>query len=403
MPNPLRGKNILLGVTGSIAAYKAADLASKLHQEGAIVEVILTTSALQFITPLTFQSVTGRKAYTDADLWAGEGHVTHVGLGRAADMILIAPASANTIAKLAHGISDNLLTVTVLAATCPLLIAPAMDAGMYQHPATSDNIAVLQKRGAYFIGPAAGHLASGLVGVGRMSEPQEICNQARWTLSAGGPLMGKKIVVTAGGTQEPIDPVRIITNRSSGKQGIALAQAALDAGAEVVLISAATQSPVPVGARLTRVRTAAEMLQAVLDETETADTLIMVAAVADFRPSDTAGQKIKKEQGLKAIPLEPTADILKTVQEKRKRTGFPGKVVGFAAESQNTLENAAKKLAEKGVDLMIANDISAPNAGFEVDTNQVTFLYPDGSQKKLANMPKSEVAEHIIAQVIAWL
>ena len=402
MPNPLKNQNILLGVTGSIAAYKAADLASKLHQADAIVDIVLTNSALQFITPLTFQSVTGRKAYTDADLWGREGHVTHIGLGKTSQLILIAPASANTIAKLAQGIADNLLSLTVLASHCPLLIAPAMDAGMYDHPATTENIGILKNRGTYFIGPSAGHLASGLVGVGRMSEPQDILNHARWILAAGGPLSGKKIVITAGGTQEPIDPVRLITNRSSGKQGFALAQAATDAGADVVLVSTVANLTVPAGTSLVKVRTAAEMHQAVLQEIQNADALIMAAAVADFRPAKPAGQKIKKDTGLTAIPLEPTADILQAVNEYRKGTGFPRKVIGFAAESQNLLENAAKKLNAKGLDLIIANDISAPDAGFEADTNQVTFLYPNGTQKQLPTMSKSEVSEKIIEQVIEW-
>ncbi len=402
MPNPLKDQTILLGVTGSIAAYKAADLASKLHQAEAIVEVVLTNSALQFITPLTFQSVTGRKAYTDSDLWGSAGHVTHIGLGRAAKLIVIAPASANTIAKLAHGIADNLLSVTMLASHCPVLIAPAMDAGMYDHPATTENIGVLKNRGVHFVGPAAGHLASGLVGVGRMSDPQEILNHARWILSAGGPLSGKKIVVTAGGTQEPIDPVRLITNRSSGKQGFALAQAAADVGADVVLISTVTHLPVPVGASLVKVCTAAEMHQAVLQEIQTANALIMAAAVADFRPAKPAGQKIKKDTGLTAISLEPTVDILQAVNEYRKRTGYPRKVIGFAAESQNLLENAAKKLKAKGLDLIVANDISAADAGFEADTNRVTFLFPDGMQKNLSKMAKSEVSEKVIEQVIEW-
>ena len=289
MPNPIQDKTILLGVTGSIAAYKAADLASKLKQAGGKVDVVLTQSATQFITPLTFQSVTARKAYVDADLWGGEGHVTHIGLGRAAELIVIAPVSANTLAKLAHGIGDNLLTVAVLAAHCPLLLAPAMDAGMFSHPATQANLEVLHQRGAVIIGPAAGRLASGLVGMGRMVEPGEILGAIRWQLAQGGPLQGCKVVVTAGGTQEPVDPVRVLTNRSSGKQGFAVAQAALDAGAEVVLISTPVQILAPVGARQVVVQTAADMLEAVLSEIAKADALVMAAAVSDFRPAVIAG------------------------------------------------------------------------------------------------------------------
>lgn len=403
MPNPMIDKTILLGVTGSIAAYKAVDLASKLKQAGARVDVVLTQNALQFITPLTFQSVTGRKAYTDADLWGGEGHVTHIGLGRAADLIAIVPASANTIAKLAHGIADNLLSVTVLASHCPLLLAPAMDAGMYDHPATQENINILAKRGAIFVGPAAGHLASGLVGVGRMSEPQEIFGHIRLLLSATGQLAGKKVVVTAGGTQESIDPVRMITNRSSGKQGYALAQAALDHGAQVILISAAQNLPLPTGACLVKVNTAEEMHQAVITECQDADVLIMAAAVADFRPSQSSTQKIKKNSGIAAIPIEPTVDILLAVKEYRQKYGYPKKVVGFAAESQQLLENARAKMEAKGVDMMVANNINAPDAGFEVETNRVILLFPDNSQQALSLMQKSEVADKVLEQVIRWI
>jgi phosphopantothenoylcysteine decarboxylase/phosphopantothenate--cysteine ligase len=264
MPNPIKDKTIVLGVTGSIAAYKAAEIASKLHQQGAKVPSILTEGSLHFISPLTFQSVTGDKSYTDADLWGGEGHVTHIGLGRAADLLLIAPVSANTLARLAHGLGDNLLSVTALASHCPLVLAPAMDSGMYDHPATQENVEILRQRGAIFIGPESGHLASGLIGPGRMSEPQEIVNGVRWVLGKTGPLAGKEVIVTAGGTQEPIDPVRIITNRSSGKQGYALAQAALDAqippdpllpGHSATALCAVTAAlPGPVGSRVTPTR-----------------------------------------------------------------------------------------------------------------------------------------------------
>ncbi len=402
MPNPIANKNILLGVTGSIAAYKAADLASKLTQAGARVDVILTQSALQFVTPLTFQSVTGRKAYADADLWGGEGHVTHIGLGHAGDLLLIAPASANTLAKLAHGIGDNLLSVTALAATCPLVIAPAMDGGMYAHAATQANVETLRRRGATFIGPAAGHLASGLVGVGRMSEPLEIVAQVRWLLAQGGPLAGKKVVVTAGGTQEPIDPVRLITNRSSGKQGYALAQAALDAGADVVLISAPTGLTAPAGARVVTVQTAAQMQQAVLEETARADLLCMAAAVADFRPAQAAGQKIKKEAGVPLIQLEPTDDILAAVAVRKAQTGYPCRVIGFAAESQQVLENARHKLEKKRLDMIAANDITAADAGFDVDTNRVMLITASGEPERLELMSKAEVAEAIIQRAMGW-
>jgi phosphopantothenoylcysteine decarboxylase/phosphopantothenate--cysteine ligase len=280
----LSGKHILLGVTGSIAGYKAADLASKLAQAGAQVDVLLTSAGEKFVTPLTFQSVTGRRAYTDKDLWGNEAHVLHVSFGKTADLLVIAPCTADTMAKLAHGIADNLLTVTALAAQCPLVIAPAMDGGMFDHPATQENLAKLKERGAIIVGPAEGHLASGLTGTGRMVEPAEILGHIRIALGKKGKLAGKKIVVTAGGTQEALDPVRVITNHSSGKQGYALAQAALDSGADVCLISAPTAAALsaPVGARVIHVNSAMEMLNAVL--AESADALIMAAAAADFTP-----------------------------------------------------------------------------------------------------------------------
>jgi phosphopantothenoylcysteine decarboxylase / phosphopantothenate---cysteine ligase len=395
----LSNKRIVLGVTGSIAAYKAADLASKLAQAGSQVDVILTGAAEKFVMPLTFQSVTGRRAYTDHDLWGNEAHVLHVGLGHAADLLVIAPCTANTIAKLAHGQADSLLSVTALVIRSPLLIAPAMDGGMYDHPATQENIETLKKRGATFIGPAEGHLASGLSGVGRILETAEIIGHIRLVLGREGPLSGKKIVVTAGGTQEPLDPVRVITNRSSGKQGYALAQTALEMGAQVTLITTPTSLTPPVGARLVPVQTAKQMLDAVLAESAQSDALVMAAAVADFRPKNTARDKIKKEGGIPQIELEATQDILKTVAEKRAERQCPRVVVGFAAESRDLLENAAHKLKSKGLDFIAANDISVTNAGFAVETNRVTLLFRDGRKDVLPMMSKSEVSEVILGWV----
>lgn len=401
----LSGKRILLGVTGSIAAYKAADLASKLTQAGAQVDVILSRSAEQFITPLTFQSVTGRRAFVDADLWGSEAHVLHVGLGHTVDLLILSPCTANTIAKLAHGIADSLLTVTALAANCPLLIAPAMDGGMFEHPATQENAVTLKKRGAIFIGPAQGHLASGLSGTGRMIEPLEILGHARLALGHTGVLAGKKVVITAGGTQEPLDPVRVLTNRSSGKQGYAMAQAALDAGAQLTLITTPTALPPPVGADVKHVETAKQMLDCVLTESADSDALIMAAAVADFRPKAMAKDKIKKEGGIPRIELEATEDILKTVAAQRSAAEWkrPLVVVGFAAESRDLLENASAKLQSKGLDFIAANDISAGDAGFAVETNRVTLLFADGRSEALPLMSKSEVAETIIERVAALL
>ena len=405
MTNPIANKHIILGITGSIACYKAADLASKLTQVGAEVDILLTQAALQFVTPLTFQSVTGRRAYTDADLWGNEAHVLHVGLGHGTDLLAIAPATANTIARLAHGMADNLLTVTALAAKCPLLIAPAMDGEMYDHPATQANVEILRQRGAIIVGPTEGRLASGLVGVGRMVEPAEILGHIRLALARSGPaegrpLLGRKVVVTAGGTQEPIDPVRSITNRSSGKQGFALAQAALDLGAEVTLIAGVTTLPTPIGARRIDVQTAQDMLGAVLAESAQADILLMAAAVADFRPASPSGQKIKKEGGVPELRLEATPDILRAVAKARSETGFPCHTVGFAAESQRLVENARAKLVSKKLDLLVANDISAPEVGFGVDTNKVTLVYPDGRTEALPLMSKTEVAEAVLQRVV---
>jgi phosphopantothenoylcysteine decarboxylase/phosphopantothenate--cysteine ligase len=390
-------KHILLGVTGSIAAYKSADLASKLTQSGALVDVILTDAAKKFIAPLTFQSVTSRRAYVDADLWGNEAHVLHVNLGKAADLLVIAPCTANTIAKLANGIADNLLTITALAATCPLVITPAMDGGMFDSPATQENLARLKNRGAVVIGPAQGHLASGLVGAGRMIEPAEILGHIRIALGRSEKLAGKKIVVTAGGTQEAIDPVRVITNHSSGRQGYALAQAALDAGAEVCLITTPASLTPPVGARVIKVNSVEEMLNAVLSES--ADALIMAAAAADFRPKHVAKDKMKKRDGIPQIELEAAPDILKTVSNSNVDKSRYRAVVGFAAESRDLLENAREKLQSKKLDFIAANDISSNDAGFAVETNRVTLLFANGTKEILPLMSKSEVAEKIVEYI----
>ncbi|MDK2982108.1 MAG: phosphopantothenoylcysteine decarboxylase / phosphopantothenate---cysteine ligase [Chloroflexota bacterium] len=403
MTNPLAGKHIVLGVSGSIAVYKAADLASKLSQEGAIVNTILTDSASKFVSPLTFQSVTGQKAYTEAELWGREGHVVHIHLGHTAEALLIAPASANTIAKLANGIADNLLSVTALAATCPILVAPAMDGGMYANPATQANIQTLKERGVHFIGPAEGHLASGLVGPGRFESTEHINGYLRWMLSRGGALNGKKIVVTAGGTQEPIDPVRMITNRSSGKQGYALAQSAVDTGAEVTLITAPTHLEPPLGCKVVAVITAEQMHQAVMAEIQDAHALIMSAAVADFTPRTPEKEKIKKDSALNAISLDPTVDILRQVKAYKEKNKLELKVIGFAAESQSLKDNAVKKLYEKGLDMIAANDITQAQAGFAVDTNQVMLIFGNGSTESLPLMSKTDVADKIIQHVVAWL
>ena len=397
----LTGKHILLGVTGSIAVYKSCELASKLTQAGAQVDVLLTPAAEKFITPLTFQSVTGRKAFTEADLWGGQAHVLHVGLGHNADLLVIAPCTANTLGKLAHGIADNLLTITALAARCPLLVAPAMDVGIYTHPATQDNVRILAERGVHFAGPAEGRMASGLEGKGRLLEPIELLGHIRLVLGRNGQLARKTIVVTAGGTQEALDPARILTNKSSGKQGYAVAQAALEAGATVVLISAPTALPPPVGTRFIAVTTAQQMLEAVLAESAGTDALIMAAAVADFRPQRVAKTKLKKRDGIPQVELEAAPDVLAAVSGMGSRR--PRVVIGFAAESRDLLENAKAKLKAKNLDMIAANDISAPDSGFGVDTNHVTLLFSDEKKQPLPLMSKSEVAETIIARITLLL
>jgi phosphopantothenoylcysteine decarboxylase/phosphopantothenate--cysteine ligase len=398
------GKRIILGITGSIAAYKGADLASKLTQAGAQVETVFSPGAEKFVTPLTFQSVTGRKAFTDAELWGGEAHVLHVGLGHSADLLIIAPCTANTLAKMAHGQADNLLTVTALAAECPTLIAPAMDGGMFAHPATQENVRILTERGVAFVGPAPGHLASGLVGVGRMSEPLEILGMARVILGRKlGRLRGKRLVITAGGSLEPIDPVRVISNRSSGKQGYALAQVALEMGAKVTLISHPTALTAPVGADLVSVETVQQMLDAVTSAIRAADGLIMAAAVADFRVKKVSENKLKKRDGIPQIELEAAPDVLAAVASLRGDVSRLKVVVGFAAESRDLLENAQSKLISKKLDLIAANDISAVDAGFAVETNRVSLLFADGRREELPLLSKDEVAEHILTRVTEFL
>lgn len=396
----LSGKRILLGVTGSIAAYKASELASRLTQAGAEVEVILTAAARYFITPLSFQSLTGRRAYTEADLWGAEAHVLHVGLAEGADAFLIAPATANTIAELAQGSANNLLTLTALAARCPIIVAPAMDSGMYDHPATQANLATLAERGVTLAGPAEGRMASGLIGKGRMLEASELLGTVRWVLGRAGPLAGVRVVVTAGGTKEPMDPVRAITNRSSGKQGFALAQAAVDRGAEVELIASEIGLETPIGLRRTDVSTAREMLEATLAAVQTAEVLIMAAAVADFRPTATSDQKMKRKDSLPELTLEATEDILQAVVAQRAKVDHPSVLVGFAAESKDLESNAREKMTQKGLDLIVANDITAEDAGFGSDHNRVLMLDAAGGSEQFPLMPKTQVAELVLDRIV---
>lgn len=400
----LKDKKIALGVTGSIAAYKSVDLASQLTQAGAHVEVVMTESATRFVSALTFRSVTGRPVVND--MWALDEHVRHVALGESADLVLIAPATANTIAKLAHGLADNLLTVTALAARCPIVLAPAMDGGMYEHAATQANVSTLIKRGVRLAGPEIGRMASGLEGRGRMSEPARLLEHVRLVLAEKGPLAGRHVVVTTGPTREALDPVRFISNRSTGKQGLAVARAALDAGAQVTLVAGPICEPIPYGVKHVAVETTAEMGEATLEAVATADALFMVAAVADFRPGATSEKKIKKgetdEWGL-AIGLEPTLDVLTSVKTRREETGYPRVALGFAAETHNAFEYGREKLLRKGLNFIAVNDVMAEGAGFGVDTNRVVLLSSAGVVEEIPLMSKAAVAERLVAHVARTL
>jgi len=392
----LTNKTIVLGITGSIAAYKAAELASKLTQAGAKVEVVMTESATKFITPLTLRSITGRPVVTDMFELASEFNIEHVALAEAADIVVIAPATANVIAKLAGGIADDELTCTVLATKAPVIVAPAMDVNMFQNPITQDNIAKLKARGFIIVGPEHGWLASGKVGLGRLAEVDKIIDTISKVLERSRDLANKCIVVTAGGTQEPIDPVRHIGNRSSGKMGYAIAEAARDRGAEVKLITAPTSLPTPAGMEVIPVVTATQMKKAVTKAVTKADALIMAAAVADYQPKTIAKAKIKKETPTLTLELIRTPDILTEVKGNFLK-------VGFAAESENIVENAKKKLQNKQLDLIVANDITDKDSGFGADTNKVTIISRDGKVEDLPLLTKREVADRILDRVAGML
>ncbi|RLT35489.1 MAG: bifunctional phosphopantothenoylcysteine decarboxylase/phosphopantothenate--cysteine ligase CoaBC [Chloroflexi bacterium] len=397
MSGPLDGRHLVLGVTGSIAAYKAAELTSRLVQAGAIVDVAMTAHAAEFITPLTFRALTGRAPYLDMFRDGAEGEV-HVELARRADLMLIAPATASSMARLAHGLADDMVSLTALATQAPLLVAPAMDSQMWEHPATQANRALLEQRGVQFVGPAAGRLASGRRGAGRLVEPETIVDFVKARLGRErGDLAGRRIVVTAGGTREAVDPVRYLSNRSSGKQGYALAEAARDRGAQVTLVSTAAL-PAPGGVTVVAVESAAEMLAAVREAVRGADVLIMAAAVADYRPAEPAEQKIKRaDMGSElSVPLVENPDISKEVDG-------PFVKVVFAAETQDLITNATKKLVAKGAKLIVANDVSATDAGFASDDNRVTILDAEGGREDLPLLPKYEVSGRILDRVAALL
>ena len=396
MSGPLVNKHIVLGVTGSIASYKAIDLASKLTQAGALVDTILTYGATQFVTPLAFRSITHRDVITDLYDLDSEFSNEHVALARRADIVTIVPATVNCIAKLAWGMADDPLTTTVVATEAPLLIAPAMDGNMYSHPATQDNLQILERRGVVIVGPDQGYLASGLSGKGRLVDPTQLVGHIAAALGKKGDLSGKKIVISAGGTQEPIDPVRVITNNSSGKMGYAIAEAARDRGAEVILITAPTSLSDPPSITVKNVTTAAEMCSLVLSEVIDSDALIMSAAVADYRPKTSAEQKIKKSNSGLTIDLTKTEDILE------KATGNFVKV-GFSAESENLVSNATEKIGRKSLDLIVANDITDPDSGFGKDTNKVVIIDDQLQAEHLPILTKYDVGNEILNRVLKVL
>ena len=394
MPSPLNNKRVVLGVTGSIACYKAADLASKLVQNGALVDVILTSAATQFVSELTFRSITHRSVFTDLYSSESELSINHVALAETADIIIVAPTTANTIAKIANGISDDVLTTTILATRAPIIIAPAMDANMFDNAATQANVTTLITRGVFIAGPANGRLASGLIGQGRMVEPSNIISSASMILGKDGDFSGKKIVVSAGGTEEAIDPVRNITNRSSGKMGYAIAEAARDRGAVVSLVAGPNTIPKPVGILVTNVQSAEEMKKVIETECEGADALIMAAAVADWRPLKKMDSKAKKSTSdTWSLELVKNPDIIGSIKNDSLIK------VGFAAESENLIENGKSKVKSKNLDFIVANDITAKDSGFSVDTNKVTIIHANGNIESLPLMSKYDVGHSILDRV----
>lgn len=385
---------MILGVTGSISAYKAVDLASKLVQRGIKVDVVMTEAASKFVAPLTFWSVTHRQVFTDMFAEVSAFEIEHVALAERADVVAVVPATANTISKLAAGLADNLLTWVALATQAPIVLAPAMDRGMYASQITQENLDKLRSRGFVVVGPAHGRLASGLEGWGKLAEVEEILAEILKVLGRNGDLAGRKVLITAGGTQEPLDPVRYLGNYSSGRMGFALAEAARDRGARVKLIAAATSLPPPYGVEVIRVQTALQMREAVLQEVPRADALIMAAAVADFRPKTISGGKIKRRKDALTLELVSTPDILAEATAPVK--------VGFAAESEDLLQNAQRKLKEKGLDLIVANDITAHESGFGADTNKVMLISEQG-KAELPVLPKFEVAHRVLDRVAELL
>lgn len=393
----LENKTVLLGVTGGIAAYKSASLASKLVKAGAEVRVIMTENATNFINPITFESLTGHKCVVDTFDRNFEFKVEHVALAQKADVIMIAPATANVMAKLAYGLADDMLTTTVLASKAPKIIAPAMNTGMYENPATQHNIELLKGYGMEVITPASGYLACGDVGAGKMPEPEDLYEHILRTCAYPKDMTGLKVLVTAGPTQESIDPVRYITNHSSGKMGYSIAKVCMLRGADVTLVSGPTSLAYPPFVEVVPVTTAKDMHEAVTSRSKEMDIIIKAAAVADYRPSQVADEKMKKSNDAMSIPLERTDDILKYLGEHKPDGQF---LCGFSMETQNMLENSRKKLAKKNLDMIVANNLKVAGAGFQTDTNVVTLITKD-SELELPLMEKEEVAHYLLDEILA--
>jgi phosphopantothenoylcysteine decarboxylase/phosphopantothenate--cysteine ligase len=392
---------ITLGVTGGVAAYKAAELVRRLQQEGFSVEVVMTRAACEFITPLTFAALTGKKVITDLfAASAGEANlesaIEHIAVAQRTDLLLVAPATAGILAKFSRGISDDFLSTLYLATTAPVVVAPAMNVNMWNHPATQENLERLRERGVHVVNPDEGYLACGMTGAGRLAGQDAIVAAVREVLRVRRDLEGQTVLLTAGPTQEDLDPVRFLTNRSSGRMGYAVAEAAAHRGAKVILISGPTALETPEGFARFDVRTAAEMLKAVEENIAEANIAIFAAAVADYRPVEAAAHKIKKTGDEITLRLEPNPDILATIARKKGHR----LIVGFAAETNNVAENARKKLKEKNADLIVANDVTAEGAGFDVDTNVVTLFARDGRDLPLPKMTKREVAHRILDEVV---
>ena len=392
----LQGKTVLLGVTGGIACFKAAALASMLKKQHADVQVVMTKNATEFVTPLTFEQLTGNRALVDTFDRNFQYNVAHIALADRADYVLIAPATANVIAKLAHGLADDMLTTTVLACTCPKALAPAMNTNMYENPVTKDNLAILRRYGWEIVDPASGHLACGAVGKGRLPEPEDLLEVCLHALAHEKDMAGKRLLVTAGPTQEALDPVRYLTNHSSGRMGYSIAKAAARRGAQVTLVSGPTALKKPAYVETVDVVSAQDMYEAVTSRAKDMDIIVKAAAVADYRPATLADNKIKKKEGDMAIPLARTKDILGALGENKRPGQF---LCGFSMETENMVENSKKKLEKKHLDLIAANNVKVAGAGFGVDTNILTLITPDG-MTELPLMSKDAAADALLDAIL---